>query len=278
VNRAPGNGGNPTKGDGGWGSLLPSNTQFTRGGQGITGIVGKTAGGGGGGGGATATRGFGTAGGGGGSGWIAWQYDIANSPSAGGGGGGAQPGQIGNGGQDNGTGGLSVVDNSLNGPGAGGCVIAGGAAGGSTAAAPDSPNIPGGGGAGGMFDIGDGAYTSQNGTPGQVQFSWNGGAVSPVAGNIVRFLMDLDAVGETNGVELVRISTYGTVANLSLFYHTGGHLQMIGKTAGAVTVFDSGSIAFGADGLSMCVSMELIATATGFTWKLTGIVPGAGSV
>lgn len=218
-----------------------------------------SSGGGGGGGGSTDNQ-HGQAGGGGGGGYIEWTYTIPGVPSGGGGGGSGGTSAAGNTGSNTGTGAAAVT-----GGGAGGSV--GGAAG-----------VPGGGGAGGLMDIGHGATAAGNGAPGSVHLAWDGGISSPIAADIVRFLLKVDSSGDGDGHVLFRVLTYGTIAKVDLVYHTGGKLELIGYNGDGVSVFDSGSQAFGADGTPMMVSIELTASGTSTNWSLSAIEPGASSV
>lgn len=159
---------------------------------------------------------------------------------------------------------------------------AGSASGGSTTAptgggdggAAEMPGSSPGGGGGGAVQ---GAMPG-NGASGEVAFSWNGGVTSPIAGNIVRCYIRIDPSGETDGLELLRILTYQTVATLKLFYHTGGKLELIGYDSSSTQLFDSGSQSFGADGVGLFVDIELTQSGTSVNWKLSAIEPGAGSV
>jgi hypothetical protein len=140
------------------------------------------------------------------------------------------------------------------------------------------PAVAGGGGAGGLPDIGNGVQSSQNGAPGQVQLSWDGGAISPVAANIIRFALDIDPDGETNDVELMSIVGYGTISTMELIYLTGGHLELIGYNDAAVQQFTSGSIAFNADGVPLYMSISLTADGNNADWVLTGMNALTGSI
>ena len=177
--RPPGGGGGNGSG-GGWGAVSNGGSNSTNGGTGGTSNL--SAGGGGGGGGGAVTNTSGNGGGGGGGGWVLWTWNQPGVPAAGGGGGSAGTGSAGNGGSDNGTGATAVT--------------AGGAGGGQGLPG----DAPGGGGGGGVPDtgnLGQGTVHPGAGAPGQVSFSWSGGAISPVAADIVRFCLDVNDTGGT---------------------------------------------------------------------------------
>lgn len=257
--RQPGGGGGNASG-GGWGAA-PGGGSSTTGGT--AGGSSSDGAGGGGGGGATSNT-TGQPGGGGGGGFVSWNYEITGVPTGGGGGSSAGTASTGSSGSTSGSGASAP---------------SGGGAGGSTGTTPSGFN-PGGGGAGAVpaNDSTD-ATTSGNGAAGQVMLSWSGGAVSPVAGDVIRALVHIDAAGAADGAVLLRGITYGTVQNLDLIYHTAGtgSFEFKGYTGGT-TYFDSATTNFGANGTPMMVSMELIANGSNATWKLTAIEPGAGSV
>ena len=104
-------------------------------------------------------------------------------PCAGGGGSSAGTAGTGNSGGDNGTGAAAVT---------------GGGAGGNQGLPGLSPGGGGGGGVPDTGNLGQGTVQPGAGAPGQVSFSWSGGAISPVAADIVRFLLD---VADTGGVQ-----------------------------------------------------------------------------
>ena len=256
--RDPGGGGGSGASGGGWGAT-------SNGGSGATGGGTGNNGGGGGGGGAV-TNTTGQAGGGGGGGYISWSWSTSDSFSndAQGGGGGGSAGTSTGGNRGNTT--------------TGGSAVAGGGAGGSCGATP-AGGSPGGGGAGG---VPQGTSTSASGAgagaAGEVSFSWSGGATSPVAADIIRFCLDVDSAGAANGAVLLRAITYGTCATLNLQYNTGGGLELIGLNSSSSTLFDSGNVGFGANGLPLYVDIELTAlNSTTVTWLLQAIIPGATS-
>lgn len=256
--RQPGSGGG-NGGGGGWGT-----SSFPGGSGATTGATGGSNGGGGGGGGSvTATSGRNA--GGGGPGFVSWSWTVSSAftinPTGGGGGSSAGTSTGGAAGSSSGTGGSAP---------------AGGGSGGSTGSLPTGSS-PGGGGAGGVPDIGSGALVAGAGGAGQVGFSWSGGTTSPVAADIIRFALHVDSAGAADGAVLFQALTYGTIATLNVIYHTGGHLELVGINSSSVTVFDSGSIAFGADGNPLYMTIELTGSGSNVLWKMSGITPGAGS-
>lgn len=215
---------------------------------------------GGGGGGCNATLNgdgfYGPSGGGGAGGHTNWQWTVTGAPSGGGGGGAASSSANGSNGSTNGTGGGST----------------GGSAGGSP-----SGRGNGGGGAGAVpanSTVGNSATGSGSGANGAVGFSWSGGVTSPVANDYVRFCLEVPATGSTDGAVIFRALTYGSVARLDVVYHTGGKLELIGYNSSSVSIFDSGSIGFAADGLPLYMSLELVTSGSQVNWAFKGITPG----
>lgn len=218
---------------GGSGKILPPG-----GGQ-AAGSTGYANGGGGGGGGAASdSPSFydGTNGGGGAPGSVTWTW-TNDAPTGGGGGS---------------SGGTSAAGNSGLNTGAGGAAVTGGGAGGNM----DTGGATPGGGGGGQDPAGSAPGA---GAPGQVSFSWNGGSVSPVPANYLRFLLDVPLAGETDGAVIARAVCFGDVARLDVVYHTaaGGSLEFIGYDSSSSTIFDSGSQAFTADGTPLLVSASV---------------------
>jgi hypothetical protein len=266
--KPPGAGGGNGSG-GGWGATSNGGTGATNGGTGRAGSVGSSGGGGGGGGGAV-TNSSGNVGGGGGAGWAYWSWSVT-APAGGGGGGGGGSSSAGSAGGNDGTG------------GAGGSGAVPGGQGGFQGAPSGTlaPVAPGGGGGGGVpASATTTAAAAANGAAGQVSFAWSGGAISPVAADIIRFPLKIDAAGGTDGTVLARAITYGTVERLDLIYHTasGGSLELIGYNSGGTVLFDSGTVLSGLNGTPVMADIELTANGSGgATWSLAAIEPGAGA-
>jgi hypothetical protein len=239
-----GYGGSSADAGGGYGGIYGGRTPETGGGAG-----------GGGGGGAPAQYGAG-----GGGGWLQWSWLVVGSPAGGGGGS---------------SGGTSSAGNAGIGS-VGGSAVTDGGAGGDQGTAGDGP---GGGGGGAVPAFGSNpAMAAGNGAAGKVAFNWDGGATSPVAADIVRFLLDIPAAGEVDGTVLVQFVTYSTqVATVDLVYHTGGNLELLGYNSSSSLVFDSGSQSFGAAGTPMMVDIQLISDGASIEWSLSAIEPGASS-
>ncbi len=261
ASRAPG-AGSGDGGKGGWGALLSGS--FPNGGQ-TAGAAGSGSfsgqgGGGGGGGSSNGTVIAGNAAGGGGYGWVIWDWSQTNVPTGGGGGSSAGSAGSGNSGSSSGTGGSAP---------------AGGGAGGSTGATPAGGG-PGGGGAGGVPDGGSNASSPGSGASGEVGFSWSGGAVSPVAADIIRFCLHVGSAGSVDGAVLLSAQTYGTVATVDVVYHTAnnGSLELIGYNSSSAQIFDSGAVSFNADGTPLYVDVELTASGSNVSWLLQAIEPG----
>src|SRR5581483_11607138 len=138
--------------------------------------------------------------------------------------------------------------------------------------------VPGGGGYGGApaaTPTGS-ATLPVAGAAGQVSFSWTGGTISPVAADIVRFLLDVQDTGGTDGAVLARAITYGTAEKMDLLYRTGGGLELIGYDEHGTVLFDSGTLAFTLDGKPVMVDVELTANDSGgATWTVAAIQPSA---
>ncbi len=254
---------------GGWGAVSNGGIESTNGSTGQNGAILDSGGGGGGGGGAV-TNTSGNVGGGGGAGWCYWSWSVTG-PTGGGGGGAGGSGAAGGAGSNDGTGG-----------GGGGGTTPGGYGGNQGVSSGISgPKAPGGGGGGGIpSSATTTAAAAANGAAGQVEFSWSGGAVSPVAADIVRFPLEIDSAGGTDGVILARIITYGTVERLDLIYRTagGGSLELTGYNSGGTQLFDSGTVLAGLNGTPVMADVELTQNgAGGATWSLAVIEPGADS-
>ncbi len=240
--RQPGAGGGNGSG-GGWGAESNGGTGGTGGGTGRAGSVQFSGGGGGGGGGAeTNTTGF--AGGGGGAGWIYWSWSYTG-PAGGGGGSSAGPGSAGSAGTDGGTGGTAVT---------------GGGAGGNDGLAGASP---GGGGGGGIpiSPVDTSVTPPGRGAPGQVTLSWSGGTVSPVAADIVRFVLDVQASGGTQASS----SFTATNASPCVFTATGS-----AYTNGTPVAISGGSLPTG-----ITAGNYYIVNASGDTFELAATSGGS---
>jgi len=120
-----------------------------------------------------------------------------------------------------------------------------------------------------------GANGGANGYAGQVEFSWAvSGTASTVNALYLRFLLDIPASGGIDGATLITLNSLSNVSQVQLVYHTGGNLELIGKNAGGTTVFDSGSVAAGANGAHLIISIELIPSGSNFNWAFYSIQPG----
>lgn len=212
--REPGGPGGNGSG-GGWGAVSNGGSGATNGGGGATNNL--TAGGGGGGGGGAVTNTSGNAGGGGGAGWVYWTWEQPGVPAGGGGGSSAGTSGQGNDGSDIGVGGTAVT---------------GGGAGGSQGLAGQNPGGGGGGGVPDTGNLGAGTVNPGPGAPGQVSFAWSGGAVSPVAADIVRFALDVTSTGGTQ----TSYSFTATDASPAVFtaagstYAAGTPVQLVGTS------------------------------------------------
>lgn len=217
-------------------------------------------GGGGGGGSGNSTASY--AGGDGQKGKVILYYSV--SGTGGGGGGGASGGTAATGSSGSGTSGGVAVTNG--GPGGNGGQDGDGSI-------PFSG--PGGGGGGGDGNTTTPYFLGANGYSGQVALIYTPSSV-PNA-NIFRFLLEIPAGGEVDGTVIAQMFTGGTVFRCDVIYRTGGNLQLKGYNSVPAQIFDSGSQVFSANGQPMMVSVELGTSGANVTWKLTAILPGAGS-
>ena len=136
--------------------------------------------------------------------------------------------------------------------------------------------VPGGagGGAGSPTHAGGGPGTGGNGAAGKVVVTAGAGGSTPTT-VIIRCLLHIPSTGAVNLATIMRtVISSGTLANVELYYGTGGKLGFRGNTG----IFDSGLISFSADGQALLVSMELVQSGSNVNWKLTAIVPGAATV
>jgi hypothetical protein len=138
---------------------------------------------------------------------------------------------------------------------------------------------PGGGGGGGGFQSSNNyGKPGGGGAAGQVTISFGAQTAAPQA-NVLRAVIDVPSGGGTDGAPLLQALTSGTVASLTLFYHTGGNLQLTGKNLSGTQLFTSGSHSFSANGQPLLVSCEMVQnTPSAINWKLTAITPNATTV
>jgi len=204
-----------------------------------------------------------------------------NSVRHNGGAGGAAAANFGGGHGGGGSGGTAAagnaggVANSNSGaPGAAAVTDGGpGGAGGNSGAAGRAPAAgPGGGGGGG----GNGAKGA-NGYAGKAEIIST--PVSAPNTVVVRHLLDIPAAGTVSGATISRtVIASGTLSKIELYYGTGGKLGFRGFDTIPSSKFDSGVQSFSAAGRQLMVSMELAKSGSNVAWKLTAIVPGAGTV
>ncbi len=259
-----GNGSNGT-GNGGTGSVAGgaggSGTSGAGGASGSgnnNGHAGNAPGGGGGGGGGGSSAGNG---GNGYTGRVTLSYTVPSGNTAGGGGGSGGSGAAGN--TATNVNGAAAV--TYGGPGGDG---AAGLAAGST---PSTGPGGGGGGSGAMFP-------GASGAAGQVELVYTPPA-SP-SSNVIRFILLVPAHGGNSGAVLLRALTGGTIAKLEVSYVTGGKLRLLGFASGGGTLFDTGSggVAFGVDGQTLMVSVELANSGANVAYTFAAIKPGASAI
>jgi len=87
--------------------------------------------------------------------------------------------------------------------------------------------------------------------------------------NVLRFLMKIPSASPpADSTVIARMYTTGTVAWVDLIFHTGGALQLTGYNASGVTVFDTGSVAFGVLDQLLRVSIELTASGSNIQYNI----------
>jgi hypothetical protein len=99
----------------------------------------------------------------------------------------------------------------------------------------------------------------------------------------MRFLMKVPDSGGTDGEIIAALSTQppGTVGGLAQWaikYHTGGNLRLEAYATDGSTVVDSGSVAFGVNGVLLYISLELAQSGSDINWALKTLEVGASSV
>ncbi|MGH3402020.1 MAG: hypothetical protein ACRDRJ_05785, partial [Streptosporangiaceae bacterium] len=150
-----------------------------------------------------------------------WSWSVTG-PAGGGGGSSGGTSSAGNAGNINGTGGTEVT---------------GGGAGGDQG----SPGTAPGGGGGGGIPAGSSSTTpvaAGNGAPGQVSFAWSGGSISPVAADIVRFLLDVQSAGGTQP-SFSFTCTGGLFTAVGTAYANGTPVQLTGSSLPSGTSADT---------------------------------------
>jgi hypothetical protein len=106
------------------------------------------------------------------------------------------------------------------------------------------------------------------------------GAVPPYTGgvdNVLRFVMQVPAAGDTNGGIIARMYTTGTIARADLVYGTGGGLSMLIYNAAGTLLNTFGPAAFSLNGALVRVSLELQASGGNVSCNFVTIVAGATS-
>jgi hypothetical protein len=130
---------------------------------------------------------------------------------------------------------------------------------------------PGGGGGGGGS-----TQPGGSGDPGQIEMIYTPATVPTT--NVIRFILFVPAHGGNPGKTLLRALTGGTIAKLEVYYQAGGKLELKGFNAGGGNIFDSGNIAFGVDGTTVMVSVELVNSGANVAWTFKAIKPGASAI
>jgi hypothetical protein len=104
------------------------------------------------------------------------------------------------------------------------------------------------------------------------------GAHATDSANIMRFLLSVPSGGDaSDGAILAQLYTSGTVRRADLIYHTGGALELIGYDSGGNQLLDSGSFAFGINGVPIWISVELQQSGSNVQASIVSLAPGAAS-
>jgi hypothetical protein len=109
--------------------------------------------------------------------------------------------------------------------------------------------------------------------------TWTG-AVPPYTGgvdNVLRFLMQVPAAGDTNNGIIARMYTTGTIARADLVYGTGGSLVMNVYSAAGALLSSFGPASFGLNGELVRVSLELQASGGNVSCNFATVVVGAST-
>jgi hypothetical protein len=185
------------------------------------------------------------------------------------------------GGSGGGSGGTAAAGNNGGNSGAATAAVTGGGpggAGGHVVSQPSDANGnrpatgPGGGGGGGDSGDGNGHYGA-NGWSGQVELVYT--PASQPNNNVIRWIMLVPSHGGNPGKVMLRALTGGTIAKIDVIYQAGGHIQVKGFAAGGSTLFDTGSLNWLIDGVTLMFSVELANSGANVAWKFAGIVPGS---
>lgn len=108
--------------------------------------------------------------------------------------------------------------------------------------------------------------------------TWSGNVPRYSGGTdaVTRFLMRIPATGGVDTAYLVRVFTNGAIRRLDLQYTTagGGGLRLRAHDTDEVSLFDTGYVAFAADGDRLRVSMELRKNGADIDYSITVLAPG----
>lgn len=126
----------------------------------------------------------------------------------------------------------------------------------------------------------DSSFACSNPLPQVNSSTWTGVIPSYTApsgaANTLRFLMKVPSASQpADGTILASLFTFGTVARADVIWHTGGALQLKGYTSAGATVFDTGSVTFGAVDELLRVSVELNPSGGNIQYQILTLQPGA---
>lgn len=105
-------------------------------------------------------------------------------------------------------------------------------------------------------------------------FSGAAPAYAPTGQTQVRFLLAPPALGDADDQTLVTWYTTGTLRRWEVHYGTGGTLGLRAYDAGGGLIFDTGDVAFAADGRLLIVSAEATENGANVDWTLSALEVG----
>ena len=137
---------------------------------------------------------------------------------------------------------------------------------------------PGGGGGGGGQNTNNGYFRAGgNGAPGKVELIYTPQTTATV--NVIRFIKLTPKHGGNPGKVLLRILTSSSVlARLDVTYAAGGKLRLQGFNGSSVQQFDSTAQAWGVDGQTVMVSVELQKSGANVAWAFKAVIPGSSTL
>lgn len=93
----------------------------------------------------------------------------------------------------------------------------------------------------------------------------------------LRFLLAVPSGGDANDQAILTFYSTGSVRRWECHYGTGGTLGLRAFDAGGTQLFDTGDVAYGADGQLLLVSVELTQSGANINYTMSTLEPGASS-